>query len=99
MAEDLFQVLTRFHREVVLPDLDSRIGVKIDTLRDEMLSHFDAVYKRLDRLESEYQALSAAVARIEARMVSRAEFEREISDLKQRVNDLQERIARLEADL
>ncbi len=32
-------------------------------------------------------------------LVSRAEFEREISDLKQRVNDLQERIARLEADL
>ncbi len=58
MADDLFGVLTRFHREVVIPDLDSRIGAvsqelrgEIRALRDEMLSHFDAVYKRFDRLE------------------------------------------------
>jgi len=35
------------------------------TLRDETLLHFDAVYKRFDRLEIEYHALSAAVKRIE----------------------------------
>jgi hypothetical protein len=58
MPDDLLQVLTRFHREVVLPDIervvDSRF-MKVDQLRDEMLTHFDAIYHRLDRLETEYQ--------------------------------------------
>lgn len=105
MPDDLLGVLTRFHREVVLPDIDSRIGAlsrelrgEISGLRNEMLSHFDAVYKRFDRLESEYQALSAAVARLEARSVTRAEFQAEVDNLKMRVKQLEQRIAELEAD-
>jgi hypothetical protein len=54
MAEDLLSVLTRFHREVVLPDLERVVDARLAPLRDEMLSNFDAVFKRLDRLESEY---------------------------------------------
>ena len=52
MADDLLTTLTRFHREVVLPDVervvDKVVTPKIDALRDEMNSHFDAIYKRLD---------------------------------------------------
>ena len=67
MAEELFSVLTKFHREVVVPDIQRIVGAAVApcALRDETLSHFDAIYKRSDRLESEYQALSAAVKRIE----------------------------------
>ena len=68
MADELLSVLTQFHREVVVPDIErivGRVDLKVDALRDEMLSHFDAVYGRFDRLESEYQALSAAVKRLE----------------------------------
>ena len=54
MADDLLQVLTRFHREVVLPDLERVVDARIGPLREEMLSNFDAIYKKLDRLESEY---------------------------------------------
>lgn len=59
VADDLLQVLTRFHREVVLPDIervvDERLDARISSLREEMLSNFDAIYKKLDRLESEYR--------------------------------------------
>lgn len=57
MAEDLIPILTRFHREVVLPDVQRVVG----ELRLEMNqrfagldSHFDAIYQRFDRLETEY---------------------------------------------
>ena len=35
---------------------------RIDTMHQEMLSHFDAIYARFDRLEVEYQMLSAGAA-------------------------------------
>lgn len=60
MADDLFSTLLRFHREIVIPDIERIVGTsiggvreEIKALRNEMLSHFDAVYKRFDRLESE----------------------------------------------
>ena len=72
MPEELISVLTRFHREVVLPDIErivteaiAGVDSRVSRLRDETLSHFDAVYKRFDRLEIEYHALAAAVKRIE----------------------------------
>jgi hypothetical protein len=36
------------------------VDEKISTFRGEMLSHIDAIYARFDRLEEEYQSLSAA---------------------------------------
>ena len=56
MAEDLLSVLTRFHSEVVLPDIERIVDTRITPLRQEMLAHFDAIYRRFDRLESEYAA-------------------------------------------
>ena len=56
--DDLLSVLTRFHRDVVLPDVKGAVTEAIQQseqrIREEMLSHFDAVYKRFDRLEAEY---------------------------------------------
>ncbi len=72
MADDLLQVLTRFHREVVLPDLervvDARLDARISPLREEMLANFDAIGRKLDRLVIDYQSVNAAVTRIEERL-------------------------------
>jgi hypothetical protein len=64
VAEDLLPILTRFHREVVLPDIERVVG----GLRDEMNGrfaaldvHFDAIYQRFDRLETEYHMLVAGL--------------------------------------
>src|SRR5258708_11938490 len=72
------------------------------SFHDETLSHFDEIYRRLDRLESEYQALAAAVKRLEVAFAedraSRKGMESEIEKLKVQIADLQERLARLEHD-
>ena len=51
----MLRLLTRFHREVVVPDIerivDARAGIKIEALQNEMFSHFDEIYRRFDRLE------------------------------------------------
>lgn len=101
MGDDLLSILTRFHQGVVLPDLDQRLGqVREETsaLRREMLAHFDEMYRRFDRLETEYQALAAAVARLEARSVTRAEFNEEVEGLRARVKELERRIAQLQTE-
>ena len=65
MADELlsYSDLLHFHREVFLQDLerivDSRLIGRIDSLHSEMLSHFDAIDQRFDRLESEYRTLNA----------------------------------------
>ena len=51
--EDLLQVLTRFHRDVVVPDIREIVGTTERRLRDEMQAGFDALAQRLDKLVSE----------------------------------------------
>lgn len=70
--DDLLSVLTKFHRQVVVPDIQSIVGAAVApfALRDETLSHFDAIYKRFDRLETQYETLKAAVRRIEEKLES-----------------------------
>ena len=109
MPDDLLSVLTRFHREVVVPDItrivDERFGSHLSPFRDEVLTNFDAVFKRLDRLEDEYQALAAAVGRLEARMtaveekIEKLALRSELDDLRSRVEELQQKIAALESHI
>jgi SMC interacting uncharacterized protein involved in chromosome segregation len=72
MAEELWQTLTRFHREVIAPDLRTMVDEAIVPLREEIAAsrrdnerHFDQIYKRLDTIDSEIQALRAAMKRLE----------------------------------
>jgi predicted nucleic acid-binding Zn-ribbon protein len=91
-VDDLLRTLTRFHREVVVPDIERIVDVRIAPLRDEMLANFDAVFKRLDRLESEYQALTAALRRVEERMVA---IEQRMTGVEQRMTALEEKVEKL----
>jgi chromosome segregation ATPase len=103
MPEDLFHVLTRFHREVIAPDLDRRDErlAKVEQKLDEMLGHFDAIYRRLELLSTEYHALVAAVGRLEKPIeaIARVDVRRELEEMKARVAQLQERIDKLESTL
>lgn len=101
MADDLFAVLSRFHREVVIPDLDSRVEFlrsENAQLHREVLSHFDQMYLRFNRLEGEYHALSAAVARLEARGSSADDFQIALQQLQAQVKELEDRLSRLESE-
>ncbi len=60
MTEDLIPILTKFHREIFLPDIQLLIGELREEMNarfDEVNRHFDAIYKRFDRLESEYHVI------------------------------------------
>jgi len=101
-VEELAAVLARFHREVLLPDVErvvnAAVGGAESRLRDEMHGLFDSLSQRLERLETEYHMIVAALKRIEERldkMVLRSEF----LELKARVDELQERMRSLEAQI
>jgi hypothetical protein len=54
-----FETLVRYHREVLLPDVQRIVGDAVGGLRDEMHTLFDAQAQRFDRLETEYHMLDS----------------------------------------
>ena len=80
-----------------------QVDGQIADLRREMLGHFDEIYRRLDRLEQEYQAITQALRRIEAGLADelgrRAILERDLAELKHQVAALQSRIEDIEQRL
>jgi chromosome segregation ATPase len=81
---------------------DDVTGLRDDLaeLRREMLGHFDEIYRRLDRLEQEHQAITQALRRIEAGLGDerrrREIVERDLAELKRHVATLQARIEEIE---
>ena len=65
-------------------------------MRQKMLGRFDEVYRRLERLEQEYHAITQALRRIEAGLADergrREILERALAELKQHMAALQSRI-------
>lgn len=68
-----------------------------------MLGHFGEIYRRLERFEQEYQAITQGLRRIEARLSDesgrREILARDLEEWKQQVADLQSRIEDIEARL
>lgn len=86
--------------------LDGRVASLeggLTELRHEILGHFDEIYRRLERLEQEHQAILQALRRIEAGMADergrREMLERDLATLKQHVATLQSRIEEIEERL
>jgi hypothetical protein len=56
MGDDLLPILTRFHREIVLPDMKRLVENAIESRTaarfDDINRHFDETYRRFDRLET-----------------------------------------------
>jgi predicted nucleic acid-binding Zn-ribbon protein len=105
MGDELVQVLTRFHRDVLRPDVERIVGESERRLRDEMHAIFDGLAQRLDRLETEYQMLVAGLRRVEERLdrieqrMDKMALRTELLDLKGRVEALEEQIRAIEARL
>ncbi len=76
---------------------------QIAELRREMLGHFDEIYRRLERLEQEYQAIIQGLRRIEACLADesghREILTHDLAELKQQMAALQSRIEDIEARL
>ena len=80
-----------------------QIDGQIGELRREMLGHFDEIYRRLERLEQEYQAITQGLRRIEVSLSDesgrREILTHDLAELKQQVAALQSRIEEIEARL
>jgi chromosome segregation ATPase len=76
---------------------------RFDEFRAEVLGHFDEIYRRLERLEQEYQAITQALRRIEGRLVDertrREVLERDLATLRENIAVLNARIADIEQRL
>src|ERR687892_403020 len=79
------------------------IDRRLDELRGEILGHFDEVYRRLERLEQEYQAITQALRRIEALLADerarREILERDLATLRENMAVLNARMEDLERRL
>ena len=79
--------------------IDGRLG----ELRRDVLGHFDELYRRLERLEQEYQAITHALRRIESALADelgrREILERDLAALKSQLAALQSRIEVIEQQL
>jgi len=80
-----------------------QVDGQIADLRREMLGHFDEIYRRLERLEQEYHAITQGLRRIEAGLTDESGrheiLARDLAELKQNMAMLQSRIEDLEARL
>jgi predicted nuclease with TOPRIM domain len=69
----------------------------------EILGHFDELYRRLERLEAEYFAIVQTLRRIEtvsgSEQAQRAALERSVAELRRHIADLQGRLDAVEARL
>ena len=86
--------------------MEQRFEARFDTLEQQLrdvLGHFDEVYRRLERLEQEYYAISQGLRRIETLLVDergkREILEQSLDELKRQALALQTRIDELEQRL
>src|SRR2546422_4267656 len=79
------------------------IDRRFDELRAELLGHFDEIYRRLERLEQEYYAITQALRRIEAMLADergrRDILARDLATLRENVAQLNTRIEDIERRL
>lgn len=103
--EDLVQVLAKFHREVLLPDVERIVGEAERRLRNEMHTLFDTLSQQIQELRTEYHMLVAGLKRVEERLdrveqkLDKMALRSELLELKTRVDELQEQVRTIEARL
>jgi hypothetical protein len=70
VANELWDTLLRFHREVAAPEIIGPLHEEIVAVTRENQRNFDGIWVRLERLESEYQGLNATMKRVEQKIDS-----------------------------
>ncbi len=107
-----FDQIETYIQKQIVPRFDN-IDKKLeehDKKFNDLSSHFDQIYNRLDRLETEYFTVIAGLQGVEKQLLSieekldkeiaiRERLEKEVSDLKQRVVVLQRKIEEIEIRL
>jgi len=107
-ADKSANALRAFYLETIRPDVErivqgseERLRSEITEFRRDIDSHFDALYQRLDRLETEYHMLVQGLRRVEQAIgddkKDRPALRTEVAELRASVAALAERVRELEA--
>jgi chromosome segregation ATPase len=105
MSPSEYQQLVEFlgERFTAIDRRFESLDQQVRELRGEILGHFDELYRRLERLEHEHHAITAALRRIEALLVDergrREILERDLATLKENLAVLRARIDEVERRL
>jgi hypothetical protein len=79
MAEDAWELLMRFHREVLKPEFDSlRSQIGGMMTKAELDLHIAEIHRRFDRLHSINQEIAASFSRMEEAYQKMLETEAEM---------------------
>ena len=103
--EDLIPILTKFHRDIVLPDIERIVSASEQRLRNEMRTLFDSLSRQIEDLRTEYHMLVAGLKRVEERLerleqpMDKVALRSELLELKARVDSLQGQVRTIEARL
>jgi len=96
MSEDLVQVLTRFHREVLLPDVERIVQASETRVRDEMHGVADGLAVRMKDLETELHMALTGLKRVEERL---GRVEQRLERVEERLDGIEGRLEDVEARL
>ena len=89
----------------MLPDIQRIVSAAVTQSGQRLNAHFDQLYKRLDRLETEYHMLVAGLKPVEERLeglekcMDKMALKSELLELKARVDALQAQMQALEERL
>jgi len=93
-------VLAQFHREIILPDVQRIVGEAIAGSERRMQASLDRIFHKLEKLETEYEALKAGLGRVEEDQKRMSQtlkvLESQYRDLVAGLHRLEERLARVE---
>ena len=105
MTSDEYQQLVEFlgRQFAAIDQRFEAMQTDLDEKFREVFGHFDALYRRLERLEQEYQTIVQALRRIEALLADEtrrrelmerglAELRENVALLKARIDDLEQRL-------
>jgi chromosome segregation ATPase len=107
--KDIFDILNEFYGRVIEPEFRAVRNKLDDHDRkfQDLLDHFDKIYTRLERLETEYYSITAGIDRLERRL---EKIEGQVSGINERldkeislreiiekeIRDLKDRVATLQ---
>jgi predicted nucleic acid-binding Zn-ribbon protein len=96
----LTTALARFHRDVIRPDTERVFEALFERLIkprfDEIDGRFDAIYHKLEKLETDYEFFKVGLARVEERLQV---LEHQYQDLLAGLHRLEDRLSRVEAQV
>lgn len=105
MKNEISEALMDFYKQVLAPEFVDikKVPSEHGERFIDVLGHFDSVYKRFDRLEDEYHAVTHGLKRIEDQLdgdlTKRKEIEARFTELKRQFSGMRLKLEAIEKEI